>query len=366
MSIVSTFESEYRVRILSPLQLPHPRHTPDISLMWCQEHYSLRPGVTRDRARPTVAFSSIRQLRSAVGQRLTWEATQQPDLHTYLDRHKRLLHDAGRYTDELPAQLHAQGMAVRLGTESLPSQALLDRHVRYLDQTLDTAYLNSSTWENRRELSLAGFANLLLWLGWVRAGEAFSLRWEDITVTAPTDGPLIGLPAGIGVLACRLMPETKTSRSITADVIIAYRTISGYSIGVWATRARQACARAGPPVAPHTCIFMTSQGMPWTSRYFRHTHLYPSLTICQQQGDPYLRSILSISESFWSLHCYRRGARSHVSRRRQAGLAYTRKATPMEVYEHARWQRRRDGEPIDIMYQQWDVYDRIQLTLFCM
>lgn len=187
-----------------------------------------------------------------------------------------------------------------------------------------------------------------------------------MTITHPTDGPLVGLPSGMGMLEFRLLPETKTSRSVTADVIVAYTTVSGYSIGSWATRAHLACSRGGPPVAPHTRIFMTSHGMPWTSTYFRQSHLYPALTICQQKGDPYLRSATPLPTLFWSLHSYRRGARSHVSRRRQAGLVTTRKATPMEVYEHARWQRRRTSEPIDIMYQHWDVYDRIQLTLLCM
>jgi hypothetical protein len=38
----------------------------------------------------------------------------------------------------------------------------------------------------------------------------------------------------------------------------------------------------------------------------------------------------------------------------------------MEVYEHGRWRRRRSGELIDIVYNQWPHYDRIQLTLCCM
>ena len=361
---IEAFQSKYQVCILPARPLLRPRNTPDIGLMWCQEAHSLEAGVARDQERLTMAFGTIRQLRAAVSQRLTWECTQQPHLHTYLDHHKRLLHDAGRYTDELPSQLHAQGMAIRLGTESSPSKALLDRHVRELDGSLDRAYQATNVRHEQRELALAGLANLVLWLGWLRAGEALSLRWSDIAITSPPDSPTVGLPPGIGVVSLRLLPETKTSRTATADIILAYTTSSGYSIGRWVMRARDMCGQHlwNTP----TLVFTSPQGVQWTSLYFRQTYLYPSLLSGQQNGDPYLRPLTSIPAAFWSLHCYRRGARSHVSRRRQVGTIWTRKATPMEVYEHARWQRRRQGEPIDLAYQQWDLYDRIQLTLFCM
>jgi hypothetical protein len=363
MTIIQSLEDRLGVSLLPLARLPYPRHAPDIVLMWIEEAYSLQPGVSRDQTRDTVSYNTIRQLRAAVSQRLTWDATQQPHVHAYLDHNKRLLQDAGRFTDELPSQLHAQGMAIRLGTEALPSKALLDRHIRELDEQFLMTYRRAQTPQERHAAALGGFANLILWLGWLRAGETFTLTWKDVVIVHPLEGPTVGLPAGVGMVGLRLTPETKSSRAKTSDVVLAYSTVSGLCVGKWATRA----AKTRPSTATDSSlIFSHLSGARWTSLSYRRTILYPFLTNCKSQGDPYLQPVSSIPDSFWSLHSYRRGSRSHVSRRRKVGNLWTRRASTTEVYEHARWRRKRSGEKVDVIYQEWDYEDRVQLTLFCM
>lgn len=73
----------------------------------------------------------------------------------------------------------------------------------------------------------------------------------------------------------------------------------------------------------------------------------------------------TIPAKYKSLHMYRRGANSHVEIVRARDLP-RRKATPAEQYEHGRWARQRANEPLHVMYRDWPLWDRLQITLFCM
>jgi hypothetical protein len=136
------------------------------------------------------------------------------------------------------------------------------------------------------------------------------------------------------------------------------------------------CAREHPIQTPalwqtHQKVFLHCDGSPWTSLEFRERYLYPSLRRQRMEGDPYLLTLdshqeESLEEAFWSLGSYRNGARSHVSRTRMENGVRLRKATPEEVYEHARWRKRRNNEAIDKIYQQWTPRDRIAITHECM
>ena len=75
-------------------------------------------------------------------------------------------------------------------------------------------------------------------------------------------------------------------------------------------------------------------------------------------GDPFLTR-LDIELAFWSLHCYRRGARSHVSHLLPGRRT---KATKEQVYEHGRWRYSTRNLPIDMVYLQWSYKDRLKLT----
>lgn len=355
---IRAFEILHELHILRPTPLDCPPHGPDIPLMWCQEAYSLRPGSTRRGDLVTVTFGTIRQLRSAVSQFYCWDALVAHPDRALLTQNKQLLYQPCRPTDNLSSQLHAVGMANRLGTETSPSIALLDRHVRYLDTHLNSQYLATHDLLSRRELALAGLCNLTFWLGWLRSQETFQLRWEDTHITYPGEGQSLDLPAPMGAIIFDLCPETKSNRSVTADVVIAFHTLSGLSMGKWLIRAWNIPYR-------HPYLFSYINGRPWDSDYFRRRHLYPSLEAQRQNGDVYLRAF-DIPSQFWSLHSYRRGSHSHVTRGGIYGARRFRKASETQSYEHARWRRKRNGEAIDVIYRQWTILDRISITLYSM
>ena len=372
LQAIRKFEVRYDATILRPTPLRHPPNSPDIPLMWVQIAYSLRPGSDRRRSQhttepPRLAFSTVRSLRSAASQFFAWDAMVSRPTGSFLDERDRLVYQSVRPTDSLSYSLFSGGMRARVGDEARPAIPLLDRHVRSLDQNLDAAYKDAREATERRRLALGGAATLLLWLGWLRSSEVFGLRWSDIDITPPAEGPTLDLPPGIGVVACRLRPETKSSRERSADCFVAFQTVSGYELGTWLRRA----ATIRDTHGFHGLVFCTENGTPWTSLYYRTMFLYPHLHMLQRSGDPYLTPFSShpgnsIEEKFWSLHCFRRGARSHVSRGGIFGNARLRRATQDEIYEHARWRRRRSGESIDKLYQEWTVRDKIRLTLLCM
>jgi hypothetical protein len=370
---VRKFEERYDVHILLSTPLVRPPHGVDIPLMWCQEAYGLRLS-TAKRSEGTdmnLAFSTIRQLRSAVSQFLAWDLMISKPQQAYMDHQRRVLEQPCRATDGLGYTLYSAGMRARVGDQSHPSLALLDCHVRSLDLELNRAYLETHRPAVRHQLALAGLANLALWLGWLRSSETFGLTWADLVVIEPEDSGTVDLPPGCGMVSCRLAPETKSARSHRPDVPMAYKSLSGYHIGKWFHRARHSSglgANWGQCTSP---IFVTQAGTPWTSKFFRRKYLYPSLHRQRAAGDPYLRPFdgspgNTIESKMWSLHCYRRGARSHVSRGGKFGKHRLRRASKDEVYEHGRWRRRRSGEAIDKIYQAWPIRDRIKLTLCCM
>ena len=364
---VRNFEQAFRVHILPRTIMTRPPSPAVIPLMWCQESYSLRRSSGR-RARDAavgVSYDAIRQLRSAVSQLHTWESLVADPATGFVDNQRRLLHLPCRPTDAVGFTHHARGLATRIGTKSRPSVALLDRHVRHLDRALDRSYSQALTYAERRRFALAGLANLLLWLGWLRSSEVFSLCWSDIGVTVPRDGPSVDLPPGCGMLALSLLPETKSSRTTTADVLVAYRTLSGLCIGQWFSRA----FALRPSTSDVALVFTDALGLPWDLQYCRLAYLYPSLHTQRVAGDPFLRAFdgtggNSLEDKFWSLHCYRRGSRSHVSRGGRYGDNRFRRATPDQVYMHGRWRLRRQNKPIDRTYQEWTNRDRIKITLY--
>jgi hypothetical protein len=105
--------------------------------------------------------------------------------------------------------------------------ALTLHQVFWVMQYLDGQWVATCSREERHELAAAAVTHLFGWLGWLRSQELFSLTWGDIKVTGPADGPRIGLAPGIGAIELRLLPETKSSRTKVADVIISYLCASG-------------------------------------------------------------------------------------------------------------------------------------------
>jgi integrase len=374
LNAISQFELAFGIeqRILRPTPLLRPPASSDIGLMWMMESYSLRTTTLRGTdERQLLSNATVRQLRSATSQYCAWDLMVSKPDGVYFDQQRRLICQPCRPTDGLGCSLFASGIASRIGEDVSPSVALLDRHVRSLLSDLEELYLSAQATAARRHAALAGLATLLLWLGWLRSSETFDLRWQDFDVVEPENGPLVDLPRGCGVVGVRLGPETKSSRNKAVDMFIAYQCFSGYHIGKWFHRARRCCGIGADYKECSSRVFTHPAGTPWTSHFYRHSFLYPSLTRQRLAGDVMLAVFddtpgNTVASKFWSLHCFRRGARSQVSRGGKFGHHRFRKALKSQVYEHGRWRRRRSSEEIDIVYTQWTVHQCIQITLYCM
>ena len=366
---ITRFEEAFDLTVLRPSHLRRPPSGPEIPLLWSQEWYSSQGGgrqVGEGGEKTSLAFGTIRQLRSAASHFLLLDSLNAHPGRNILDRGGKLIRQPCRPTDEMAYTLCTRGMATRIGTHSKPSFALLYRHVTYLDKDLNERYLQAHSPVLRRELATAAFANLMLFLGWLRSGETFTLRWSDLSIVEPCEGPTVDLPQGIGALLVTLLPETKSNRSVRADVVIAYKTLGGLQPGKWFHRCRRASGLEDDWKKDNRYIFRHADGSPWSSLYYRRTYLYPSLHEQRGMGDPYLKPFdgrpgNSIEDKFWSLHTYRRAGRTHVTKPLTA-----KKATKDQIYEHARWKRHSQGEDIDILYRQWSILDRIQITLYSM
>lgn len=345
---------------------PCPRSIP---LMWAELDYSVR-GNRKGNKEHGVAFGTVRQLRSAASHHwgLGWLITRAGEV--VLDpKSDQLRVDEVRASDEATMTYFSRGLSARIGTSSKPAVPLLDRHVLALDGTLEAQYAASGGGERQRGIIRAALANCFLWLGWLRASELFGLRGCDVTLVHPDHGGEHDLPKGIGAILLRLAPETKSERGRAVDVPIAFKTKSGLEPGRWLMRLRD--AQEGLIGLEHDSspLFRSDSGTPWDSAYFREVYLYPLLHSLQLAGDAQLGPYggpdgSGIPQKFYSLHCYRRGARSHVARLR--GDSHRRLATLDEIYEHARWRRKRSGEAVDLLYKDLPLYDRLAITLLCM
>lgn len=367
LTAIRAFEAAHQFGFLGLPPLLCPPVTVDIPLMWIHESYSLRPSTKF--ADSTVAWASIRQLRSAASQFLGWEMLVRDPGSTFMDQQQRVLQLPCRATDNYSFNLFTKGMSSRLGTESTPATALLYRHVVYMDQTFLSNYRSATSSDTKRRWAMAGTANLVLWLGWLRSSECFSLSWADVSLVLPNNGPTYDLPAGIGMVLLRLSEQTKSDRTRAADVVISFTTLSGLSLGSWLRRLSKLLFGNRAPPATDAPIFCDSDGQPWTSSIFRHQFVYPCLYQLQAGGDAYLQPFRgegnTIPAKFWSLHMYRRGARTHVGRGGIHNGVSFRKASKPQLYEHGRWRLKRSAQAIDEQYNEWPYAERIFITLRC-
>ena len=156
-------------------------------------------------------------------------------------------------------------------------------------------------------IAMAGFFNLLAWLSWVRGREMGKMTCSSVDGTPLQGGPTLGLPRGVGALLFRLLKETKSNPSQIADVIIAWKCVSGLSIGKWWTHMLS--------FMPHPNSFLLASGKwaQWSSWYFRKTYAYPLLEAQRLTGEPTLRAFslmegCTIPELIYALHSWRRGS----------------------------------------------------------
>ena len=88
-----------------------------------------------------------------------------------------------------------------------------------------------------------------------------------------------------------------------------------------------------------------ADGKRWTSKYFRHYYVYPWLHMLKQEGDPTLLPFTEepgnrIPDKHYSMHMHHRAGDSHATKSRRG----KKKATAIQVYEHGRWEMKRQSE----------------------
>jgi hypothetical protein len=179
----------------------------------------------------------VRQIRSAASWYYTQELSMRYPGQVMRDRYRRgMVMPFVSPTDDAITTLTASGMAQRLGTEVKKSWALAHVHIAYIDQHLETMYQQARDDEVRHELACAGTVKLLAYLGWLRSTKTFDAKTDSVTMVKPQDGPTRGLPPNLGAIELRLLGATKSDRTVTADVIIAWSCLSGLCLGKWMTR----------------------------------------------------------------------------------------------------------------------------------
>jgi hypothetical protein len=238
--------------------------------------------------------------------------------------------------------------------------------MRWIEQFYRSLYLNATTSKARKDAARAEITLLSSYLGWLRSMETFGLHWEEVISTLPDDGPSLGLPPGYGVVMLKLLLQTKSSQFAQVDVVIAFTTASGLSLGWWIERL---CEDLTPAeLVSDALVLSHANGATWTSHYYRHKFLYPALYACRAAGDPFLKTMddspgNTIPERIWSFNTQRRSGRSEASRKRQWTL---RAATNAEVVEHGRWRISRNTLDMPLAYLEWSIKDRACITACCM
>ena len=283
------FGSDFGIPVLSPTPLERPPSSEALGIMWAMEHYAIQP--KKNDKTSTVVFNTTRHVRSAASSFYKLDMQAAFPERALLDTSGRVLvTNQCSPTDELSFTLFNSGMKARLGTESNPSEALRAQHVLALDAELEARFQAAPTDALRIEICRAAAANLLAWLAWFRSQELFGLSWSSLTITLPDDAATMDLPPNTGVIQLRLSEETKSDRSRTADVIVAFLTSSGLSPGLWLTRLRALLRLpAQDEDSSSELIFQHPSGKQWDSAYFRQTYLWPSLQAQRLAGDPFLR-----------------------------------------------------------------------------
>jgi hypothetical protein len=363
------FGNHFGVHPLQPSVLLAPPRSPAVSLQWALLYYSLRNKKGKDGETYRISFGTTRQIKSAASMYYLLDMQDKAPRQVLLDRAGRgLMHEYVSPCTESNMTFAAKGMSRRLGTSSEKSWAISHVHVAYIDQALDQAYHNAELNPDlQHEISVAAFTNLIAYLGWLRGGEIFQAEETDLVITLPINGPTRGLPPGIGAVECSLLPETKSDPTIVADAVTAFTTMSGLSPGKWALRLQS--------FIPKICgkLFSTQITPVWTSRHFRETFAIPILEQMRRAGEPTLQCFSDkpgnrLRDKITSMHTWRRAGRSAVSRlprHNEPNPPGRRKASEWEVYEHGRWALSVSSENMPQRYNQWDLSDRLLITLCC-
>ena len=168
------------------------------------EHYTTVPSQRSREEAPS--WNTAREQRSAISLYSSWWAAVCSPSTFYKDKELRFLSDPHLGPAEnILSRMTSKGIASRLGTESNPSQALNQQHIIW-NQTAISNYLKNNTLSviQQYDYIAAQCVELILWLGWLRSSEVFSLGVTDIDMTPPHQHGRHNLPPGVGALLLRL------------------------------------------------------------------------------------------------------------------------------------------------------------------
>ena len=107
----------------------------------------------------------------------------------------------------------------------------------------------------------------------------------------------------MGAIEYSLGMETKSDPCQTADVVVAWESISGLNLGQWLVRLL-----SYEPTLPGR-LFSTDVQANWTSRHFREHYAWPFLEQMRRDGEPTLRAFGAtkgkrIQDKVYSLHSW--------------------------------------------------------------
>jgi hypothetical protein len=178
--ILRDFEVSFRLPLLRPTLLKHQPNSLSIPLMWAQERHSLHPARWKrysNSPSSAVVLGSIRGLRSAAAQFYALDlVTANPDRIMMDAKSRPVVVQGCLPTDDLGCSHFTSGMKRRIGEHSQPSTALLERHVKWIDDLVENQIRQAFTPKQRKTACRIAITNLLGWLGWLRAMETFSLQ----------------------------------------------------------------------------------------------------------------------------------------------------------------------------------------------
>ena len=122
----------------------------------------------------------------------------------------------------------------------------------------------------------------------LRSSENVSMCMADVEMVPPDQGECYNLPSNVGALLFQLLPSAKSSRNKQVDVVIAWKTASGFRPGYWFARLFHILHKLNWS-DPACFLFRTSTKSPWNSNDFRTNHLYPLLHLQYLNSEATLR-----------------------------------------------------------------------------
>jgi len=217
------------------LCLPIILHPPiDIAVMlyWSMGHYTTHP--SKSSAAESPSYNAGCQQRSALSAFCAWTTAIFSPSSMYRDQERRVVSSpVVSPSDKILCRMTATGMASRLGVEFRQSQALVQRHIQW-NQSFRKQQLHTTVkLVDQYDLTSAICMEIIAWLGWLRASKIFQLRTTDVVLVPPDQHLRYELPTKVGVVLLQLLPSAKSSRNKRVDIVIAWTTSSGLSLGYW-------------------------------------------------------------------------------------------------------------------------------------